>query len=259
MTNIDTGELLWFDGGDYDSGKDVFFNLTATGEVVWIADNVDGTESAPAETDTADDDFWDWLTDDDSTLDGDAIDDIVSGNYDPEQQSEEWPGAFPSANADSGTVMLNLRSDGFPAETTWIWEKRTGRQEFQSVTSGRPPRSDELFSTALSMDPDSIYRLYIQDLANDGTCCLYGGGWFTVTNSTASDAHSEGTVLWQMTGSAFDQSEQVFFWADANGNTHWVEYIPGEGFALIEYNIVQEERTFVVPERSIDRHETFFP
>ena len=233
---------------------EVFLNLDATGEVIWVADNAEGLESTETDPETINDDIWDWLGDTESEGDGNTPFD-----YDPTEESEEWPGAFPSGNADVGTVMLNVRSDEFPDETSWFWEKRTGPQRFETVTSGKPSRGNTLYSTALSLDPETVYRLHLQDLASDGTCCLYGGGWFTVTNNTATADHADGSVLWRMTGNGFVQDEHVFFWADAAGKTHWVEYIPGEGYALMEYNVVQEERIFVVQERSIDRHWTMFP
>ena len=286
VINVDTGEELFSDDGDYGGGMDVFFNLSDTGEVIWVADNEEGLESTETDPETIDDDIWDWLTDDEGVDGGN-----VPFDYDPAEESGEWPGVFPGDdntdagtvmlnvrsddfpdeseewpgvfpgddNTDAGTVMLNVRSDDFPDETSWFWEKRTGPREFETVTSGKPSSSNTLYSTALSLDLGTVYRLHLQDHANDGTCCLYGGGWFTVTNSTASADHADGSVLWRMTGNSFSEEEHVFFWADAEGKTHWVEYIPGEGYALIEYNVVQEERIFVVPERSIDRQGAMFP
>ena len=268
VLNTATGEELWSDNGDYGPGEQVYINLTETGEALWVANNPDGTSdpdwgqdedttssNGNGDGDIGEDDIWGWLTED--------IDMEEDIDFDPSLDSPEWPGAFPEASA-SNTIMFNLRSDDFPDETTWTWSKRTETGEFERVNEGQPNRGNTLFKTALALEPDSVYRLRIDDLLNDGTCCLYGGGWFTLTNSTASEDHAEGTVVWKMTGNGFDGTENVFIWADPEGRSHSVEYVPGEGYGLVSYDIVQEERIhIVVPERpvtsSTNRHSLMFP
>lgn len=280
IVNTDTGDLLWSDNGDYGRRQEVYLKLTATGEAAWVASNPDGTSSSDwQETDTDNDDLWDWLDQDSGVEQNSAQsaqtqengeDNVSDMGYDPSTESSEWPGRFPSVNA-IGTVLFNIRSDQFPEETSWTFSKRTAPNTFSEVQSGSPNAGSTLFSIPLSLEADSVYKLEILDSMDDGTCCLYGGGWFTLTNSTANVDREGGTVIWDMTGNGFEDQATVFLWADVEVNAHLVEYIPGEGYALVMGEMVSGERIIVMKEEeeeaehrvptepSVDRHSLFDP
>lgn len=77
--------------------------------------------------------------------------------------------------------------------------------------------------------------------------CDFGFGWFTITNATVSQEHPEGTVVWQETGD-FGDVLVVYIWVDNNNSTQQVEYLPGEGFALVTSTVVASESMIVEPQ-----------
>ncbi|CAB9504561.1 Plasminogen (Fragment) [Seminavis robusta] len=246
------GDELWSTDGRYGSLEVVYLNITDDGELVWAASNPDGTDSnpgngngggppstfpgqggGPPETPgggtEGDDGFF-----------------LGGGAYDPSEYDNDWPGAFPLLTNSTNVVTINVRTDRFPGETEIQWSQRTGPDTFQLLDRENPIRGSTVISYEKFVENETIYRLRILDALGDGTCCLFGLGWFTITNATASDDFELGTVLWEMMGGEFFDLEEVFIWVDADGNSHLVEYLPGQGYALIVYDIVSEERIFVV-------------
>lgn len=224
------GDELWSDNGAYQSKQEVYLNITSTGDLVWAANNPDGTitEGWPHHND---DIMWD---DDDHMTTYDTT-------FNPEEEDEQWPGLFPSSNSSTNAITFNIRTDNFPQELAWEWSERTGAESWNPYDSGIPLRHDTLFSYTKQVKSDTIYRMRITDTAGDGTCCYHGYGWFTITNSTASDDHDEGTVIWKKSGNEYRSMLEVFIWIDPHGMAQEVVYIQDEGFALVHYTMISTE------------------
>ena len=85
-------------------------------------------------------------------------------------------------NSENAVFELNILTDNYPAETTWTL--RDDCNIFNTVVaSGGPFAADDkgvnfAFSEAL---PRSKYTLTITDSENDGICCGYGQGSYTVS------------------------------------------------------------------------------
>ncbi|CAB9524494.1 LRR receptor-like serine threonine-protein kinase [Seminavis robusta] len=156
----------------------------------------------------------------------------------------EWPGQFPSALNSSNVVTINIFTDGWPSETSWTWSLLDQSGEWQTLDSQNPPNASSLHSPTKEVKSDSLYRLRLFDSYGDGICCSWGFGWFSVTNSTPSEGHADGTVVWTAVGDALDggsgalsfieegTSLDVFLWVDLDGNVQHVEYLPDQGFFL---------------------------
>lgn len=139
--------------------------------------------------------------------------------WDPAVRNDYWPGEFPTINT-SNVVMLNIHTDDWPEETRWIWSKEVEPGAWKNIDSRHPPEADSLHSYLKYVDSSSMYRLTVEDqfdIGGDGNCCLWGFGWHTITNSTPSEEHAEGTVIWKATGNAYADYMHIYVWVDADG------------------------------------------
>ena len=65
----------------------------------------------------------------------------------------------------------------------------------------------------------------IHDDLNDGTCCLDGKGWFTITASGIQGASDvDATVLWSAAGDEFESELEVYIRIDELGAPNLVNY-----------------------------------
>jgi len=157
----------------------------------------------------------------------------------------EWPGDFPPLNA-SNTVTVNIHTDDWNEETSWTWSVLGGSDTWQTLDSQKPANASSLFSYPKEVESGALYRLSLFDSYGDGNCCGWGFGWFSVTNSTPSPEHVNGTVIWSAVGDVLDggngvlqQIEEgtaldVFLWIDDNGSAQQVERVAGQGYVLAQ-------------------------
>ena len=66
-------------------------------------------------------------------------------------------------------ITINIRTDRFPEETSWSWAMRTGSEICETLDEGNPLQDSTLFSCDKDVEPDSIYRLTLENSLADGT------------------------------------------------------------------------------------------
>jgi len=218
-------------------------NVAEDGEVVWVANNVDGTVDDGWGEPQDDGGGWDAPIGESEGTDDGGVVDGWEGEFNPEEDDPEWPGEYPASAAYG--IVFNFRTDNFPEENSWIFSRRSGPGEWEQIDDGRPQLEDVIISYDFVLEADNIYKLEIKDSFSDGTCCLYTQGWFSITNATTTEENANGTVMWTEAGN-FAERVEVYIWTDAEGNAQMVEYLPGEGYALIQYELISAERTFVL-------------
>jgi len=171
--------------------------------------------------------------------------------FDPSEDDEEWPGMFPTLN---NAITINIRTDDYPEETTLEWSLHSGPDYWQLLDTDSPEVANGINSYTKWVDPDALYRLQLFDDYEDGSCCQFGLGWFTITDSTPSLDYAEGTVVWEATGNILESSLDVFLWIDPDYHAQMVEYLPGQGYALIQdESLAGGERIIVVSEGGANR------
>lgn len=142
--------------------------------------------------------------------------------FEPSRDDADWPGAFPTPGNDSNTITINMRADDYPEETTWEWSMEVEHNYWVVLDTGSLSDVSSLHSRSLQVETATLYRLMVADSAGDGTCCSYGEGWFTITNSTPSSNHEQGTVIWDATGGVFDGRLDVYIQIDSTGSAFLV-------------------------------------
>ncbi|CAB9508841.1 Leucine Rich Repeat [Seminavis robusta] len=160
---------------------------------------------------------------------------IDEDSFDPSVDDPEWPGLYPTPANAVNTVTINVRTDRFPQEMSWEWSKMTASPDTYAVvdSGGNLLLEETVYSIEQAVDSDSVYRLTISDSLSDGTCCLYGLGWFTITNATTSAQNADGTVVWSAIGD-FDGELLAHIYVDPQGRASLLEYqlvIPSLGGA----------------------------
>lgn len=145
---------------------------------------------------------------------------------------EDFPGAFPTAGGN--TVVFNLKTDNFPGETTWRWYRLNDDGSWDDDRAGGPYDENlQLISVELPASPNTTYRLTVSDSRGDGSCCGFGAGWFTLTNSSIPEdgSEDEGTIFWSGVWSEADEVEElnIYVAVDSEGNTQHVVPNPFEG------------------------------
>ncbi|MDE0978624.1 MAG: M43 family zinc metalloprotease [Flavobacteriales bacterium] len=95
-------------------------------------------------------------------------------------------------------VTMTILTDNYPGETTWNLQDATGTV----VLSGGPYSSTGTIYTSSICLSDGCYSLQILDSANDGLCCAYGSGSYSL-------AGSDGVVY--ASGADFDSIDTTEF------------------------------------------------
>lgn len=135
----------------------------------------------------------------------------------------EWPGRFPTpVNNRTNSITINVRTDKYPDETSFTWRVLNDELgSWEVVDIQNATNSSSLHSYTYQLSANSLYHLEVWDSAGDGTCCDWGKGWFTITNST-------GLVIWEASGDAWDDISSnfldVYVRTDRNGNAQLAEY-----------------------------------
>ncbi len=104
-----------------------------------------------------------------------------------------------NVNTEGVIITLQLLTDNFPEETTWVLSEQSGNV----VMSGGPYTEDvTLFEEQFCLDPEACYSFTIFDSFGDGICCDYGQGNYAIIDE-------EGNFLLSSTGEfgAFETNE----------------------------------------------------
>lgn len=133
----------------------------------------------------------------------------------PSPYSEEWPGEFPE---NTTSVAINVRTDqsGWHAHVHWS-RQQEGVWELLFLDERLPGSRVNTFT--FPVEPSSLYQLRITDAVGNGICCLgtyYG--WISVTNSTPSASHANGTVMWDGLGD-YRSWMEILISVDSDGNS----------------------------------------
>jgi len=101
----------------------------------------------------------------------------------PEPSSSSFPTSIPtptvSLKCSSSQFMLriNVKTDDFPTEINWIVEDVNGQILMQNpdyVSGQTIYAAEKCFAQTFN------YNFTIYDTANDGLCCSYGSGWYSI-------------------------------------------------------------------------------
>lgn len=152
-------------------------------------------------------------------------------DYDPTRDDPRWPGQFAVPGREQASLVLNIRYDSFPSETFWSWEKLMSPGASDTILTSWETRdsgtgaANQLSSYFQEVD-SGLYRLRVDDSQNDGSCCLFGFGYFTITDSTH--------VVWQGLGD-FEHQLDVYIWVNGEGIAQHVRPInvPGVGSVVV--------------------------
>lgn len=128
-----------------------------------------------------------------------------------------WPGIFPSPRNAGNLITINIFTDDYPEDLRWELSLRSGDSLWNTFESNAPLGARSLNSYTRQVESGSFYRLQLFDSFGDGICCEAGYGWFTITNSTPSLDHEEGTVIWGASGDALQSSLDVVLFIDEDG------------------------------------------
>lgn len=148
--------------------------------------------------------------------------------FEPSRDDADWPGAFPSPIGVSNAVSINIRTDNYPTETALEWSVKVKDGSWRVLEHGNPSKVASLVSSTKQLESDSLYKFRVSDSVGDGTCCQYGKGWFTITNSTPSNNHARGTVIWEVAGDSFGAKLSAYIQTDSFGNAFFVTSCLGQ-------------------------------
>ena len=84
---------------------------------------------------------------------------------------KEWPGKFPLRENSTNDITFNLKSDGYPTETTWAFYKLANATHWDLVDYGNPfglLEPNNLYSYNQTIEEGVIYTLQIYDSFGDG-------------------------------------------------------------------------------------------
>jgi len=102
------------------------------------------------------------------------------------------------------TLQVDLKTDNYPAETTWSLSRTCSGSE--SIASGSGYQSSNTIVSDSYCVQDGKFEFTINDSYGDGICCGYGQGNYSV--------HRQGTV--EISGGEFGNTETKSFGSEAN-------------------------------------------
>lgn len=213
VTDVKTGSTIFYDDGQYTDSVEKYIQINANGKPVWV-DNVQRTS-------------------DDGPL---------TASFTPSLDDPLWPGNYSAPNS-TFAFTINIRYDGYPDETQWSLAKLMDAP-YNLPTKSLPQDEAKLpvllaeandFQSYHQIASPGLYHFQASDSAADGSCCTWGNGYFTITNSTS--------VLWEEVGNAFTNVTDAYIWVDGQGLSQPAEHVSGLGFVLVKEG--QSERQFV--------------
>ncbi|CAB9515904.1 expressed unknown protein (Partial), partial [Seminavis robusta] len=154
--------------------------------------------------------------------------------FNPETDDPNFPGAY--ARTDS-ELVINVRYDLYPEETTVQWQELSldgsvlaidawETVDVRSSSTGASLLDQEITSYTQQTNASSLYRLRITDTLHDGTCCFFGNGYSTITDTSA--------VLWHGRGD-FGVMQEAYVFVNEQGMAKSVVpvHIPGVGDLVV--------------------------
>lgn len=97
---------------------------------------------------------------------------------------------FESALQASKNILVKVRTDNSPEETTWEIKNSSG----EVVASGGPyAQSGTVFNTDVTLNADDCYEFFIHDAGGNGLCCTNGTGFYKLTSGSTNLA--QGTTF----------------------------------------------------------------
>lgn len=210
VTHAKSGNMILHDGGEFGSALIRYTQINAKGVPIWL----DDVRHATNEKD-------------------DTLNIAFNPTTDP-----LFPGSFADTNSNN-SVAINIRYDNFPEETSWSWTKipdgptdetsgtlgQTYDDEMEQAVSPLPPGSPHQLQTFQQAVEPGLYHFHVNDAAADGTCCVWGWGFMTITDASS--------VLWQSTGDQFTSTLDAYLWVNGNGEAKAVDHIKGVGYVLV--------------------------
>lgn len=189
----DSDTAIWRHRGDYGIYLKVVFDMDTQGNLVFV------TETSNYEA------SWE----------------AYDAPNSPPSIDPDWPGAMPTANRNA--VMINVKFDAYPGETTWQFQSYTLGEwrtikSFSGVEDGV---HNELVSVEVEAISEGWYRYAIQDSQNDGICCRYRRGWISITGPIIT-TQAQGLV-WGNNGE-FGSSFDVYIRMNSDGFLDRVSY-----------------------------------
>ncbi len=106
---------------------------------------------------------------------------------------------FQDATYHTETVILTLLTDDFAIETSWEFYDQDGNLLAQSQGEFV---DNTTYTETFEVDPDSCYEFVILDTANDGICCGFGNGSYSLETDS-------GELIFE--GGDFGESESTSF------------------------------------------------
>ena len=100
-----------------------------------------------------------------------------NGQSDPNPENDSFEGVFDAAYAaPTSTVLMELKTDNYPEETTWEVTNSAG----DVIYSGGPYNGQQgtIFNETFEFEDDDCYTFAIYDAYGDGICCAYGQGYY---------------------------------------------------------------------------------
>ena len=140
--------------------------------------------------------------------------------------SGSWSAGVDKPLAESGSNGTQTESNNTQAESNSTqtmqlirtWEKIDSKPDIG--------KAKELLSYNEDVEPLNLYRFLVSDSSQDGSCCSWGPGFFTITNSSG--------IVWELTGSDFTTNVEAFIWINEKGESQAVRHAPGLGYVLEE-------------------------
>ena len=118
---------------------------------------------------------------------------ISAVNVDP-QEDLNWPGLYPPEDASTHSLMINIRPDDNPEQTSWFFEMRTdttndwtmvdqsSNYDAMDVINVTDSETLQYYSyLQANLTSHVHYRLRVRDSRGTGLCCE--NGWVSVTTN----------------------------------------------------------------------------
>lgn len=128
----------------------------------------------------------------------------VNNGSDDYVQNDTLNQPFMAASVTSHSVLVKVRTDNHPEQTTWEIKNKTG----ETVASGGPyTEVGKIINTEVELSDDGCYEFFIYDAGGNGLCCSEGAGFYRLTSGSATVA----------SGSSFGEMEVAQFSASSVG------------------------------------------
>ena len=115
-------------------------------------------------------------------------------------------------------VIIKIMADDFGNEILWAFGNETNEDEplATNINQANPwasdfPPSNALFTTTVDIEESGCYVFVILDLGQDGICCDYGDGYYSIETP-------DGTVIAE--GGQYTTQEMKWFSIDATAGTN---------------------------------------